>query len=62
MGTHKICVAVNKRSPHWNTLCGRTWAAVCGHFTATKCARHGHLGGAEGQFGGSIFVQQDKAG
>ena len=28
MGTHKICVAVNKRAPHTDSTCVRLWGAV----------------------------------
>lgn len=61
MGTHKICTTVNKRAPHRNTPCRRTWGAVCGRSTTARVSAHyGHLGGGEGQFRGSI-LEQDKA-
>lgn len=58
MGTHKICAAVNKRAAHKDCPCDRLWGAVCGRFTSAKvCTQRGHLGGGEGQFRGSILVQ-----
>lgn len=61
MGTHKICVAVNNSAAHKNSLYNRMWTAVYGRSATARVSAHrGHLGGGEGQFRGSIFVQ-DKA-
>ncbi len=40
MGAHKICVAVNKRAPHPNTLCHRTWGTVCGRSATARVSAH----------------------
>ena len=61
MGTGKICVAVNNRAPHQDDPCNRLWRAVCGLCPPSRVsAQRSHLDGGEGQFRGSILVQ-DKA-
>ena len=40
MGTHKICVAVNKRAAHKDRPCDRVWSAVCGFFLPGKVSTH----------------------